>query len=631
MTATTRRRHGGQRNTASTAGLVALAAVIGLAALTYGCWRAGRVIAGIHTPVPRNPVTAAAQIASGALQWPTAATVLLATVVVVAAVVAGMAGAWWARGAVVREFDEAAKYLPTPRELTAVTAPEAKKAAQRLLGEKAVTSLNDYGLKLGTLAGPSKAPIFMHWEWVGLVVGGPRCGKSTGMAIPMICQAPGPVVTTSNKPDLHHTTRWVRSAALPDDPADREKVTAVRRPRRGQSTPVRGRIWVSDLQHIAGDEGQVWWWDPLAGIDSLSGARELAAIFKGAVSDASARVDGYFDGAAQDLLALYIFAAAVGGGDLVHVNAWLGDYELELPATLLKEFGAFEAADRIATTQGLHPRQKDGIYDMARRFVAVMNEPAYARTVVPPRRKHFDGDTTHVEGHVEHNLPQFSPAEFVTSTDTLYALSMEGAASASSLTTALVDGIFKAAIAEARRQGGRLRVPLVAILDEAANVCRLPELPNWYSHFGSQGIVVITILQSLAQAATVWSDKAIDTLTGALNVFYYAGSSYNEKFLGWLCALIGNRDVRRYSRSAGRGGGVSVGESWSSEPILGIDKLASLPQSRAVVQTSGNRPVLVAKNVYWNGPYRHEIAVSKDLCAPYAVTTPAPTARRIAA
>ena len=134
---------------------------------------------------------------------------------------------------------------------------------------------------------------------------------------------------------------------------------------------------------------------------------------------------------------------------------------------------------------------------------------------------------------------------------------MEGAASASSLTTALVDGIFKAAIAEARRQGGRLSVPLVAILDEAANVCRLPELPNWYSHFGSQGIVVITILQSLAQAATVWSDKAIDTLTGALNVFYYAGSSYNEKFLGWLCALIGNRDVRRYSRSAGRGGGVS--------------------------------------------------------------------------
>ena len=39
-----------------------------------------------------------------------------------------------------------------------------------------------------------------------------------------------------------------------------------------------------------------------------------------------------------------------------------------------------------------------------------------------------------------------------------------------------------------RSPGGRLVVPLVAVLDEAANVCRWPELPNLYSHCGSRGI-----------------------------------------------------------------------------------------------------------------------------------------------
>jgi hypothetical protein len=52
--------------------------------------------------------------------------------------------------------------------------------------------------------------------------------------------------------------------------------------------------------------------------------------------------------------------------------------------------------------------------------------------------------------------------------------------------------------------GGCLQVPLLGVLDVAANVCRWRGLPDLYSHYGSRGIVLMTILQSWFQGTAVW-------------------------------------------------------------------------------------------------------------------------------
>ena len=46
----------------------------------------------------------------------------------------------------------------------------------------------------------------------------------------------------------------------------------------------------------------------------------------------------------------------------------------------------------------------------------------------------------------------------------------------------------------AERRGGRLDPPMVAVLDEAANICKIADLPQLYSHLGSRGIIPVTIL-----------------------------------------------------------------------------------------------------------------------------------------
>ena len=79
--------------------------------------------------------------------------------------------------------------------------------------------------------------------------------------------------------------------------------------------------------------------------------------------------------------------------------------------------------------------------------------------------------------------------------------------------------------------GGRLATPLLGILDEAANVCRWKALPDQYSHYGSRGIILMTILQSWSQGVEVWSLEGMRKLWSASNVKIYGGGTSEVGYL----------------------------------------------------------------------------------------------------
>ena len=82
-----------------------------------------------------------------------------------------------------------------------------------------------------------------------------------------------------------------------------------------------------------------------------------------------------------------------------------------------------------------------------------------------------------------------------------------------------------------RSRLGGLALPLVAVLDEVANVCRWRELPDLYSHYGSRGIVVLSILQSWAQGEGCWGEQGMRKLWDASNVKIFAGGVTDLRFL----------------------------------------------------------------------------------------------------
>ena len=166
-------------------------------------------------------------------------------------------------------------------------------------------------------------------------------------------------------------------------------------------------------------------------------------------------------------------------------------------------------------------------------------------------------------------------------------MSKEGRGTAGPLVTALTAATVEAAEELATTQpGGRLAVPLLGVLDEAANVCRWLALPDLYSHYGSRGIVLMTILQSWSQGVDVWGRDGMRKLWSASNIAVYGGGVKEPEFLGELSQMIGDYDKHTYATSIGRGNR-STSHQIHRERTLDIADLGALPRGRAIVFASG--------------------------------------------
>jgi hypothetical protein len=579
-------------------GVVGLVAVLGL---LWGAVYAGATPAGQSTP--GSPVTLVLDLATGARAWPGGISTVL--IVGVPLVVVVLAVAWWlVFGTTTKaRVDPAEKDLARPRDLGGLTPTAVKASATKLRPGADLTDPSGWGVLLGETIG-GRVPLRMDWESVAVCIAGPRVGKSTSLAIPALIAAPGPAVATSNKADLHDATRSLRMA--------------------------RGRVWVFDPQNItATTPASPWWVNLLASVYSPATAERLAGHLADGNTDPSATPDAYFEPEGRSLLAIYILAAAVGGGDLLHVLAWITTASSDVPHRLLAQHDQPAAAATARRFLEITPKQRDGLFGTAAKMIRVLNEPAYSQWVTPPVRVRFDeapgGQLTAVrQDPWRDQVPEFDPLTFVTSTgDTLYALSMEGRAAATSLTTALTAMLFDAGqLAATRTPARRLATPLLFVLDEAANVCRIRALPDLYSHFGSRGMPVVTILQSWSQGCEVFGEAGMRKLWSAANAKLYLGGVSEAGFLRDLSAVIGDHDVQRWSTSTGRGG-ASRSQSWSREPILSVAQLQALDRGRAVLLTSGNPAALIATIPWTRGPDADNIRASLSYWAPTADTAAA--------
>lgn len=194
--------------------------------------------------------------------------------------------------------------------------------------------------------------------------------------------------------------------------------------------------------------------------------------------------------------------------------------------------------------------------------------------------------------------PHFDPDAFVRGTGTLYSLSKEGQGSAGALVTALTAAVVEAAEEYATTQpGGRLAVPMLVVLDEAANVCRWKNLPDLYSHYGSRGIPILSLFQSWSQGQVVFGREGMRKLWSASNVKLYLGGVSEADFLRELSELVGDYDKSTASVRYNKGLR-STNHQLRRERILDASELAALPRGRAVMLSSGS-PAALIETVTW--------------------------------
>jgi len=195
------------------------------------------------------------------------------------------------------------------------------------------------------------------------------------------------------------------------------------------------------------------------------------------------------------------------------------------------------------------------------------------------------------------------------------------------LTVAVVEAAEELAV---HSPGGRLTTPLLAVLDEAANVCRWRELPNLHSHYGSRGIVIMTILQSWSQGTDVWGESGMKKLLSAANVKVYGGGVSEAAFLEDLSRIAGDYDRQASSVSYGRGHR-TVSQQLHRERILDVADLAAMPKGRALVLASGSRPTLIRTQPWMTGPHAEAVRASIKAHDPQATRTIVDVDRELAA
>jgi len=579
--------------------LGALAAGAGIAGSIALAVRWGHQIAGTpagpgRAEVPLNPVAVVLGLITGTITWPGAAgwailagftLILLAvTVLVVWAAARLRAGS--------SRVDEASAYMGRGRDIESLSSAAVLESARRLgvvTLDGAPVDAQRAGVQIGqALVAAAGAAFAAHnqtlygsHEDMHVDIWGPRTGKTTSRAVPAILNAVGPVLVTSNKRDVVDATRDPRATA--------------------------GQVWVFDPQGISGESAQRWWWNPLSYVTDEVKAAKLAEHFASGSRDPSARTDAYFDPAGQDLLAALLLAAALDQRPITDVYVWLTRPTDDAAVSILHRHGYALTASQLAGVIGSPEKQRGGIYGTAMQMASCLTNRQVATWVTPGdfggRRAHFD------------------VAAFVRSAGTLYSLSKEGRGTAGPLVTALTVAVVEAAEElAARSAGGRLATPLLGVLDEAANVCRWRELPNLYSHFGSRGIVLMTILQSWSQGVEVWGELGMRKLWSAANVCVYGGGVSETTFLEDLSKLIGDYDRVTTSLSRGRNQR-SVSRQLQRERILDVAALGALPKGRAIVLASGARPTLVRTLPWMSGPHAQAVRASIAAHDPQAERT----------
>ncbi|QHC68810.1 TraM recognition domain-containing protein (plasmid) [Rathayibacter sp. VKM Ac-2759] len=565
---------------------------------------------GVNAGITGDPFAMIEGLRKGTYMWPSSGT----TIAIVFGIGLVLLGAWvlWMKSMMSRgasRADHAAWHMASVKEMQGMQLKAATSTSARL----GVTG--NPGIPTGAMVLATKKTLYSSFEDMGILIAGPRVGKSTSLVIPALTAAPGAVVTTSNKRDVLDATRDLRAQV--------------------------GDVWVFDPQKVALEE-PTWWWNPLTYVTDDTKAAKLAQHFASSVTGANAKTDAYFEGKAQNLLAAFFLAAAVKNRPITDVYDWLTNVARVEPLDYLEEAGYPRQADAIRSVQRGSEKARDGIYSSAERMAACLNNTTIEPwvnprpidpTLAPTRHVVAAGGSTGAAAQMDStdaddgttatttrpkpvdSRRQFNPHEFVKGSGTLYSLSMEGAGNATALVTALTAATIEAAEELATASpGGRLKTPLLGLLDEAANVCRWSDLPDLYSHFGSRGIPIVSVYQSWSQGVAVYGQEGMKKLWSAANTKLYAGGVSDPEFLGMLSDLIGTFDRETTSVSMNKGVR-STTTSLKREKILEVQELADLPRGRAIMFSSGNRAVMLKTVPWYHGPKATVEAIKASIAA----------------
>ena len=394
-----------------------------------------------------------------------------------------------------------------------------------------------------------------------LVVGGSGSGKSASYSIPNACQLLGSYVFTDPKGELYDKTAGFLKA-------------------NGYE------IKVLNLVKPQNSDG----YNPLMHISSEIDVDVIAnTIVKGQKNDTSGS-DPFWDDSAEMLLKALIY----------YLMATRPEEEQNLAscAELVRAANSNGGSNLLSELMSKLP------YDHPAR----MN---YKSIEIAPEKTYSSILST-----LQSKLGKFDSKEIaeLTSTDTInfedignkktavYVISSDTHTAYDFLLTIFFAQMIQQLYNYADEIGGALKVPTYFILDEFANIGRVPDFDKKISTSRSRKISFSVILQNLDQLEAIY-EKSYETIIGNCDTHVFLGSN-SYKTVEYFSKALGEKTIERDSVSINRDKqyfrtGLSTSDQVMARALMTPDELRRLDNDLCIIFEKGIKPVKANKFYYF--------------------------------
>jgi type IV secretion system protein VirD4 len=375
-----------------------------------------------------------------------------------------------------------------------------------------------------------------------LVVAPSQAHKTSGIAIPALLEWEGPAIVTSVKDDL-----------LADTLARRRAL---------------GKVMVYDptgATPVASAQ-----WSPLGYSGSWYGAQQMAFWLcamarppQAATASGDAGDANFWAKAAAKLLGPLLLAAATTGREIADVLRWVETQEEDEVRDALESEGNHDALRAAQASFMREERQRSSIYTTIETVLEAYGDPRVldsARVAEVSAAALLDGgaNTLYICGPA-HEQERLAP---------VFSALLEEMISVAS-------GIAKAS--------KRIDPPLLVVGDELANIAPIRSLPRVASTAASQGIVLLSIFQDLAQAQRAFGRDWATVVNNHRAKLFGTGSG-DPATLDYVRRVASDAEYRQRSESYGHGlGRDSKTEATTYRPIAPANVVREAPQGSALL------------------------------------------------
>lgn len=361
------------------------------------------------------------------------------------------------------------------------------------------------------------------------VVAPTRAGKTSRCIIPWLLDHDGPAIVTSTKRDVLDATFAQRRSL--------------------------GAAYIYDPLGAPGSSC----WTPLFGCADWSYALRQAQWLADATQDGESEIARYWRGEAAKLLAPLLHAAALGRRSIGDVLTWLDRQNTNEPNRYLAAEASDAARLQLQAVDQLDPRNRGTTYMSAASVLAAYRFPEVIATA----------------------RPEITTSGFLDGRcQTLYIVSSERHQRLlAPLIVALISSLLNAAMERAHGPRGFLKV----LLDEAANIAPLQDLPRLLAQAGGHGIRFATAWQSVGQLRARYGHDA-DSVLANSTAKLFMGPITDPATRGFVSDLLGSEPVEH-------------GDRWQPKGRPGA--LQQLGPDRALLVSSHTLPAVVTIRPWW--------------------------------